>query len=76
LPIGQGIGSERWITKPLPYGYDENNAALPVAADDEIDDRRSRGSGPIRIIKKTNFNTRQPAESMTKVVGDGDTPAN
>jgi murein L,D-transpeptidase YcbB/YkuD len=76
LPIGQGVGSERWITKPLPYGYDENNAALPVAADDEIDDRRPNGSGPIRIIKKTNFNTRQPAESMTKVVGDGDTPAN
>jgi murein L,D-transpeptidase YcbB/YkuD len=75
LPVGQGNGSERWVTKPLPYGYDENNVALPVENDGEIEERNARNAGPIKIIRKTNFNTRQPAAPTTKVVGDDDAPA-
>ncbi len=75
LPIGQGNGSERWVTKPLPYGYDDqNNAALPVEIDGEIEQQHAKSSGPIKLIRKTNFNTR-PAAPTTKVVGENDTPA-
>jgi hypothetical protein len=72
LPVGQGNGSERWITKPLPYGYDENNVALPAEVEPGIGQQHARDSGPIKIIRKTNFNTRPPA--TTKVVGDNDVP--
>ena len=75
LPVGQGNGSERWVTKPLPYGYDDqNSAALPVEIDGDIEQQHAKSSGPIKIIRKTNFNTR-PAAPATKVVGDNAVPA-
>jgi len=53
---GQGNGSERWISKPLPYGYDDqNNAARLQNTDGVFEQQHARDSGPIKIIRKTEF---------------------
>jgi L,D-transpeptidase YcbB len=67
LPVGEGVGSQRWVTKPLPYGYDEDRA-ISVSIDGAIEDPQQ--PGPIQIIKKTNFNIKQPEASITKVKED------
>jgi murein L,D-transpeptidase YcbB/YkuD len=69
LPVGQGVGSQRWVTKPLPYGYDDGGA-VAASIDGAIEEPKQ--SGPIQIIKKTNFNLRQPQAAVTKVVGEED----
>ena len=73
LPVGQGVGSQRWVTKPLPYGYEEDraiSAEIPADMDDGFEQPKRRG--PVQIIKKTNFNLRQPDAPITKVVGEDD----
>ena len=72
LPVGQGVGAQRWVTKPLPYSYEDNG---PVSAP-PLRSRRSslwqqrKQSGPVQIIKKTNFN-RQPQAAVTRRVCSG-----
>jgi murein L,D-transpeptidase YcbB/YkuD len=64
LPVGQGIGSQRWVAKPLPYGYEDNRAiSAPVEEAMEEPNRE----GPIQIIRKTNFNLKQPQASVSNV---------
>jgi hypothetical protein len=67
LPVGQGVGAQRWVTKPLPYSYEDNGpvsaASLEEPAVKPLGQRKQ--SGPIQIIKKTNFN-RQPQAAATE----------
>jgi murein L,D-transpeptidase YcbB/YkuD len=69
LPVGQGVGSQRWVTKPLPYGYDEDGA-VSASIDEAVEEVKR--PGPIQIIKKTNFNIKQPEATVSKVVGEED----
>jgi murein L,D-transpeptidase YcbB/YkuD len=71
LPVGQGVGSQRWVTKPLPYGY-EDDRAISASIDGAVEEPEQ--PGPIQIIKKTNFNVKQPQASVTEAE-EGGTPA-
>jgi murein L,D-transpeptidase YcbB/YkuD len=69
LPVGQGVGAQRWVTKPLPYSYEDNGAiaaSLEQPASQPLAERKQ--SGPIQIIKKTNFNRPPQAAASDKSV--------
>ncbi|HEY7765160.1 MAG TPA: L,D-transpeptidase family protein [Aestuariivirgaceae bacterium] len=70
LPVGQGVGSQRWVTEPLPYSYEDNGvASASDAAPDAQAIGQSKQSGPVQLIKKTNFN-KQPQASASKALAE------
>jgi hypothetical protein len=72
LPFGEIVDGQRWVTKPLPYGYDEDRA-FPVSIDGGIE--QPQRTGPTQIIKKTNFNLKQPQPSVSKIADEKESPA-
>ncbi|HEY7747166.1 MAG TPA: L,D-transpeptidase family protein [Aestuariivirgaceae bacterium] len=72
LPFGEIVDGQRWVTKPLPYGYDEDRA-FSVSIDGGIE--QPQRTGPTQIIKKTNFNLKQPQPSVSKIADEKESPA-
>lgn len=54
LPVNNGSDSQRWVTKRLPYGY-EDGVGISASMDSDF---KVPEQGPIQIVKKTNFNNR------------------
>jgi hypothetical protein len=64
------VGSQRWVTEPLPYSYEDNGvASASDAAPDAQAIGQSKQSGPVQLIKKTNFN-KQPQASASKALAE------